>query len=145
MKNRASKYNNAFVIGTLILPLALLIAMSILRLITQNDPEIFRNYSFTLFCVACPTYLIFAIIINIKYYKAFSEDRKNMLEEAMQTLNSEFKPVVLINPTNISKKEFICKARLDENGKIICKINVDFETNFDNYEDFLNFFDIPEE
>ena len=81
----------------------------------------------------------------VKCHKRFKEVRKKTLEKTKEKLGSEFTTVLLNSSGNISKEKFECQAKVDNDGKIICKIHVDFETKIDSYEEFLKYFHFSEE
>ena len=61
-----------------------------------------------------------------------------------QKLTSEFKQVILNYSEPISKELFECQAKVDDDGKIVCKIQLDYEVKIENYEEFLSFFHTQE-
>ena len=67
------------------------------------------------------------------------------LEKSKEKLSPEFTTVLLNSSDDISKEKFKCQAKVDNDGKIICKINVDFTTKIDSYEEFLRYFHFDEE
>lgn len=71
--------------------------------------------------------------------------KKNL--KKIQTLTEEFTPVFLKQngntlPSYIPSNEIKCMAKLDEDGKIIYKIQVDIESSTENYNAFLSEFEI---
>ncbi len=62
------------------------------------------------------------------------------VEQARQELSTEIKQVFLNYSEFISKDLFECQAKVDNNGKIICKVQLDYEVKLENYEEFLSFF-----
>lgn len=84
------------------------------------------------------TLLIFTLIGN-------HTTKKNI--KRIQSLTNEFRPIFLKPNGNelssyIPNKEIKCMAKLDENGKIIYKIQVDIEASTENYNAFLSEFEI---
>ena len=75
-----------------------------------------------------------------KLERALKKYKRKILEESKEKLSSEFKTVFLNNSSNISKEIFKCQAKVDDDGKIICKICVDYETKLNSYEEFLRYF-----
>ena len=71
--------------------------------------------------------------------------KKNI--KKIQSLTNEFTPVFLKPNENtlstyIPSNEIKCMAKLDEDGKIIYKIQVDIEASTENYNAFLQEFEI---
>ena len=83
---------------------------------------------------------------NTKASKELREERKEKekLEKISKELTKEFKPVLLNYSEAISKDLFECQAKVDDEGKIIYKIHLDYDGKFENYEEFLRFFHTQE-
>jgi len=39
---------------------------------------------------------------------------------------------------------FECKAKVDEDGKIVCEVFLNMKTTFESYEEFLRYFHLDE-
>lgn len=85
-------------------------------------------------------YLVISVIELVKYQKYVKKYKREEVEKASKELSTEFKKVLLNYSDPISKDLFECQAKVDDDGKIICKIQLDFETKIENYEEFLKFF-----
>lgn len=110
-------------------------------------PDNLKSYQNCITIMLIVTDLIYAIIATIKliqYYKFEREYHKNKVSTTSNELTSDFDTVVLKDPQGIPVEVFECQARIDEDGKIICKVHCDFISKFDNYEDFLQHFHFAE-
>lgn len=103
---------------------------------------IFNNntYDFIMMLITIFIYVIIAVIKFVKYQKYAKNHQQEQVENASKELSTEFKQVFLNSSKSISKDLFNCQAMVDNNGKIICQIQLDHEVKFENYEDFLSFF-----
>ena len=79
-------------------------------------------------------------ILDTKKAKAYEAYEIAMREEKYKKLSSEFKNVQLKNSGTIIKEAFECQAKVNNDGKIICKVQLDIEDEFGNYEEFAKFF-----
>ena len=145
---REKQLNNSlkWILGGTILCIFLLgLELLIATLITQNDRESFISCYIIIITFTMSVYVIIVIVKLVQYQKCFKEYNQEKLEEAKEELSSEFKTVLLNNSINISEESFECQAKVDNDGKIICKIHFDFETKMDSYEEFLRYFHFNEE
>lgn len=103
---------------------------------------IFNNntYDFIMGLITIFIYVIIAVIKFVKYQKYVKKHQQEQVENASKELSTEFKQVFLNSSKSISKDLFNCQAIVDNDGKIICQIQLDYEMKFENYEDFLSFF-----
>ena len=127
--------------------LALLIVipeMLIAKSISNNNPEAYKCYATTMILITIFIYLIISIIKIIKYLKFAKNYKQEKLEKTSKELTKEFKPVLLNYSDPISKELFECQAKVDNDGKIVCKIQLDYEVKIENYEEFLRFFHTQE-
>lgn len=127
--------------------LALLIVipeMLIAKSISNNNPEVYKCYATTMILITIFIYLIISIIKIIKYLKFAKNYKQEKLEKTSKELTKEFKPVLLNYSDPISKELFECQAKVDNDGKIVCKIQLDYEVKIENYEEFLRFFHTQE-
>ncbi len=127
--------------------LALLIVipeMLIAKSISNNNPEVYKCYATTMILITIFIYLIISIIKIIKYLKFAKNYKQGKLEKTSKELTKEFKPVLLNYSDPISKELFECQAKVDNDGKIVCKIQLDYEVKIENYEEFLRFFHTQE-
>ena len=83
------------------------------------------------------SYIIFDIV-NVR--KLEKEEQKNA-QRNINNLSSEFQDVHINSANLISKDEFNCKARLNENGEVVCKIKTDIEVILP-IDRFLDYFTI---
>ena len=118
--------------------------MLIARTIYSNDPEAFKTCFTIMLLITLGLYLIIATIKIVQYEKFVKEYKRNKIEEAVQGLNSEYRKVFINYSGCISKDMIECKAKVDENGKIICEIFLDMKTTFDTYDEFLRYFHLAE-
>lgn len=145
MKNQLSNLFNRLLGGGILCIFLLLPEIWIAKLITQNDFENFQICITIMLFLTIIVYVIISIVKIVQYQKWFKEYKRETLEEVKEALSSEFKTVLLNSSGNISKEMFECQAKVDNDGKIICKIHVDFETKMDSYEEFLRYFHFNEE
>ena len=110
-----------------------------------NEPEAFRGCCINMILITLFAYIIVGTILSVQCVKFEKEYKRNKVEKAKQELTSEFKTVFINNSGIISKDMIECTAKVDENGKIICKIHCDFKTELETYEDFLRCFHFDEE
>ena len=145
MKHRISNLVTWILGGGLLLIFLTILETKIAKLITQNEPEKFD----TLFILmALFTLLIYAIIVSVKivqFYNYSKKYKQEYLKKAKKELNSEFKTVLRNGPVEISSEQLECQAKIDDNGKIICRIHVDCEIEMDSYEDFIDCFHFDED
>ena len=108
-------------------------------------PKEFQPYISAMIIITCCVYCIISIVKIVQYQKWEKEYMQETLEKSKEKLSPEFTTVLLNSSDDISKEKFNCQAKIDNDGKIICKINVDFTTKFDSYEKFLRYFHFDEE
>lgn len=95
-------------------------------------------------------YKIWNFYSNYMYYNSIfiligkHITKKNI--KKIQSLTNEFRPVFLKPNGNelsmyIPNNEIKCMAKLDDNGKIIYKIQVNIENSTENYNAFLSEFE----
>ena len=85
--------------------------------------------------------LVFTIVLNKKAKKY----HKRMLIKIHECLSTEdFSEITLKmhDDSIIPLEKFICKAKLDKDGNIIYNISLNFESETDDYENFLKHFSI---
>lgn len=145
MKHRTSNLVTWILGGGLLLIFLKIPEVRIAKLITQNEPEKFD----TLFIsMALFTLLIYVIIVSVKivqFYNYSKKYKQEHLEKAKKELDSEFKTVLRNGSIEFSSEQLECQAKIDDNGKIICKIYVDYEIELDSYEDFIDRFHFDED
>lgn len=108
--------------------------------LSKNNPESFRSYAVIMMSITALIYLVISVIKLVKYQKYAKKYKREEVEKASKELSTEFKKVLLNYSDPISKDLFKCQAKVDDDGKIVCKIQLDFETKIENYEEFLKFF-----
>ena len=119
----------------------LLIAKSI----SNNNPEVYEPYTITMISITMSIYLIISVISLVKYQKYAKNYEQKKIEKAIKELTSEFKPVLLKHSGPIPENLFQCKAKIGDDGKIICKIQLDHELKIESYEKFLEFFQFSQQ
>ena len=112
----------------------------IVKSIYPDDVEAFKTCMVNILLITLFAYLIMFIIKFVQYTKFANEYKRNKIEEANKELTSEFKKVFIRSSGDISKDMFECKAKVDEDGKIICEVFLNMKTTFDSYEKFLEYF-----
>ena len=144
MKNRYSNLMKWLCGGGAILVASTLPIFLIAKAIGQNDSDK------TLYCallMMIPIFLVYTTIIvvkSVRWFKTEKQEEQETLEKAQKVLTSEFKKVWINYSSAINKKLFDCQAKVDTDGKIICKVCLDYETKYDSYEEFLRFFNLDE-
>lgn len=102
-----------------------------------------NSFEMQFLCMSGPgiiTFLVANIILGIKFQKAYKEYDKWLKEHSNEKLNSEFQKVHLKTFDGINKEAVECQAKVNNDGKIICKVHLDIEDEFSNYEEFVKFF-----
>ena len=112
--------------------------------IFKNNTELWRSHVVGMILITMFIYLIISVIKLVKYQKFAKNFKQEKLEKTSKELTKEFKPVVLNYSKPISKDLFECQAKVGDDGKIVCKIQLDYEVKIENYEEFLSFFHIQE-
>lgn len=112
--------------------------------IFKNNTELWRSHVVGMILITMFIYLIISVIKLVKYQKFAKNFKQEKLEKTSKELTKEFKPVVLNYSKPISKDLFECQAKVGDDGKIVCKIQLDYEVKIENYEKFLSFFHIQE-
>ena len=88
---------------------------------------------------------LFTIIYNVIFSKIAKKSYKKKVLKVQESLNAkDFSDVLLkkYDPGIIPVEKFVCTAKLDENGNIIYKVSLDYVAQTDDYEKFLEHFDI---
>lgn len=130
-----------WVVGGGILALFLTIPeILIAKLISINNPEVYESYVITMAVITIFIYLTVSVIQFVKYQKYANNYKQEKIEKASKELTPEFKPVLLNYSEPISKDLFKCQAKIGDDGKIVCKIELDYEVKIENYEEFLRYF-----
>ena len=130
-----------WVVGGGILALFLTIPeILIAKLISNNNPEVYDSYVITMAVITIFIYLTVSVIQFVKYQKYANNYKQEKIEKASKELTPEFKPVLLNYSEPISKDLFKCQAKIGDDGKIVCKIELDYEVKIENYEEFLRHF-----
>lgn len=122
----------------------IILGMLITTSIFKNNPELWRSHVTWMILITMFIYLIISVIKFVKYQKFAKNYKQEKLEKTSKELTKEFKPVVLNYSKPISKDLFECQAKVGDDGKIVCKIQLDYEVKIENYEEFLSFFHIQE-
>ena len=144
MKNRYKSLQKWVYGGGAIFVLSSLPIFLIAKVLGQNDVEKFFAYAFLLVLLIFIVYFTGIIVKMVQWLKYEKQEEQEILENAQKELTSEFKKVRMSHPNEINTKLFDCQAKVDTDGKIVCKILLDYETKFDSYEEFLRFFSLDE-
>lgn len=145
MKNQLNSVFKWIVGGGVLCVFLILPELWISKLITQNKSGTFETFFTTMFFLTICAYIAISTIKLVRYQKWSKQYNQEIFEKAKKKLNSKFVTVLLNNPNDICEENFDCQAKVDNDGKIVCKVCVDFETKFDNYEEFLKYFHFSEE
>lgn len=133
-----------WVVGLSVLMVALVIPeLLIAKTIYPNEQD-WRTCLTNMILITMFLCIIIYTIRFLQYYKFVKEYRRNKVEEAKKELTSEFKKVFINYSGDISKDMFECKAKVDEDGKIVCEIFLDMKITFESYEKFLEYFQFNE-
>lgn len=144
MKNQLySKFINSILLAFGCCVLLMIPEMLISDLIFQNDKDS-AGICYLIMCVVTAvSFGVFIYVMDSRYEKLEKERNQKEVEEAKNILNSEFITVYTKDPGKICNRKLKCQAKVGDDKKIICKIQTDFEMEFDNYEKFLECFQIP--
>ena len=126
--------------GGLLIIFLVIPELLIAKSISNNNPEVWKPYALIMILITFFIYLIISVIKFLKYQKYAQKYQQEKVEQARQELSTEFKQVFLNYSEFISKDLFECQAKVDNDGKIICKVQLDYEVKLENYEEFLSFF-----
>lgn len=129
---------------TLFMLILVILELVIVRSIYPNDVEAFETCMANLLLITMFVFIIIFTIKFVQYHKIAQEYRRNKVEKAKKELTSDFKKVFIRNSGDISKDMFECKAKLDEDGKIVCEIFLNMKTTFESYEEFFYYFHFDE-
>lgn len=140
MQNQDKKLIRWLLGGGLLLLFMVALEMFIADLISKNNFEVFRFYLSIMILITMFIYLIISVIKIVQYQRYVKKYKSEELEKANKELTSEFKEVLLNYSQPISKERFECQAKVDDDGKIVCKIQLDYEVKIESYEKFLRYF-----
>lgn len=141
MKNSYDNFYYKWILGFGMFCAVLIIPeMWIAKLITQNHPGTYDTCITRIVFVTLSIYMIVAIIKSVQFFKYIEQHNQEKLEKSKITLDSDFKTVLLKSSSNIPAENFVCQAKIDDDGKIICKISLDYQTILANYEEFNEYF-----
>ncbi|MBR1883353.1 MAG: hypothetical protein IJ809_00115 [Clostridia bacterium] len=99
--------------------------------------------------------VIFAMVVNsiLSYFfflhPKYDEEAVEIFEQEVlnlkQRLSNEEETLVEIREdTEVEFGDFECKAKIDENGKIVCTVKIPEQLlTFNTYEEFANYFELP--
>ena len=85
--------------------------------------------------------LVFTIVLN-KKAKKYHKRMLIKIHECLSTKDFSEITLKMHDDSIIPLEKFICKAKLDEDGNIIYNISLNFESETDDYENFLKHFSI---
>lgn len=144
MQNQCKKMLRWILGGCLLAILLVIPEVLIANSISNNNPEVLKMYAIAMILITMFIYVIISIIKIVKYQKFAKNYKQEELEKTSKELTKEFKPVLLNCSEPISEDLFKCQAKVDNDGEIVCKIQLDYEVKFENYEEFLRFFHTQE-
>lgn len=119
--------------------------MLIASWLSKKNPEIFDFYSVVMLISTLFIYLIISVIKIITFNKYSKDYKRKELEKVSKNLTSEFTEVLLNSLDSISKESIECQAKIDDDGTINYKIQLNYEGHLENYEDFLKHFHFPQD
>lgn len=119
--------------------------MLIAKSISNNNPEVYKSYAVIMILITLFIYVVISLIKLEKYQKFAKNYKQGKVEKVSKELTTEFKQVLLNYSEPIPKDLFNCQAMVDDDGKIVCKIKLDYEVKLKNYEEFLRFFHFPQD
>ena len=131
--------------GGLLIIFLVIPELLIAKSISNNNPEVWKPYALIMILITFFIYLIISVIKFVKYQKYAQKYQQEKVEQARQELSTEFKQVFLNYSEFISKDLFECQEKVDNDGKIICKVQLDYEVKLENYEEFLSFFNFDQD
>lgn len=140
MKNQNEKLIR-WIVGILMLYIFIYVFGAIIvDLLFGKHFEVFLfHYTFPLWLVLFLTLVV--LLGKLVQSQSFIENYKyEELEKAKKELTSGFKKVLLNHSEPISKECFECQAKVDDDGKIVCQIQLDYEVKIESYEEFLRYF-----
>ena len=137
MKNRLVK----LILGITVLPVSMFLFMVfIIGNIAKGDALLIQQYLETGLLIFLLFYIIYSTFLLLLYIKKEKKEHQILLTDVKNKLTSEFKPVCLKNSAEIPEEEFVCQAKRCEDGKIICKIKLNYEVELEDCEEFLDYF-----
>lgn len=145
MQNQNKKIFRWILGGGLLTAFLVIPEILITKSISNNNPEVYTWYAATMILITLFIYLIISVIKIVKYQKYAKNYTQEKVEKVSIELSTEFKQVLLNYSEPIPKDLFQCKAKIGEDGKIICKIQLDYEVKLEDYEKFLRFFHFDQE
>ena len=145
MQNQDKKIFRWILGGGLLAVFLVIPEMLIAKSISNNNPEVYKSYATTMILITSFIYLIISVIKIVKYQKYAKNYKQEKVEKVRKELSTEFKQVLLNYSEPIPKDLFQCKAKIGEDGKIVCKIQLDYEVKLEDYEKFLRFFHFDQE
>lgn len=140
MQNQNKKITRWILGGALVYFLLEIVIMLIIKTIFENNPETCGTYATVITLVLMFIYIIFCVIGVVRYNKYATKYENAEVEKARKELTAEFKEVLLKYPVPIDEDLFKYQAKVDDDGKIVCKIQLDYEMKFESYEKFLRYF-----
>lgn len=144
MQNENKKILRWFVVGGTVCFLLAFIEIIIAQVISNNNDELFCFYGKSMLLITMFIFLLISIIKYVKYQRFVKKYKNEKVEKAKEKLSTEFKEVYLNYSDPIPQKFFQCEAKIGEDGKIICKVKLDYEVKID-YEKFLRHFHFDQE
>lgn len=141
------------------IPVCLVIASIMVILINNNiapaNITLQKVFLVTYFTIAYTTSMATLCLTGAFIFCLLDEYHKNKIHnrnlKKAERLSNQFKEVFLKDDRKFRFTKFKdytpvhCFAKIDENGNLIYTIKAELEIHTDNYDNFFEFFDIPEE
>ena len=140
MLDQKKKIGRWIFIGGLLTIFLEIAEILIAKSIFNNNPKVWKQYATIMILITMLIFLIISVIKFLKYQRYAKNYKQKIIEKVSKELSTEFKQVSLNYSRPISKDLFKCQAMIDSDKKIVCKIQLDYEVKFGNYEEFLNYF-----
>ena len=140
MDKQTKKMLRWIVGGGMILLFLLIPELLISRALSNGNEELFRKYGLIMSLTTMFIYFISSIAVLIKYGKYLIKDEQEKGEKVKKELTSEYKKVILKDLDSISPTMYSCKAKVDQDGKILCEVTLDAKLKIESCEEFFRFF-----
>lgn len=131
--------------GGLISVVLLVLALLIIKLVCGGNLEQCDTYVTRISMTIMFVYLVVSGIKLAGYNKYIKSYEQERLEKSKRKITTEYKPVLLKYSSSVSPEMFKCRAKVDEDGKILCEIKLDHKVKFESYEEFLRCFHLRDE
>lgn len=140
MDQQTKKMLRWIVGGGMILLFLLIPELLISRALSNGNEELFRKYGLIMSLTTMFIYFISSIAVLIKYSKYLIKYEQEKLDKVKNGLSEEYRKVVLKDSDKIPYTMYHCKAKVDQDGKILCEVTLDAKLKIESYEEFCRFF-----